>query len=81
MNWAALRHTNEMYDEKEEEFSTPQERHPATEVYVEELRTRTARSTEREAFIGVSVFILPHLSPLTTSLSPFRPTSDISKSS
>ena len=81
LNRAALRHTNEMYDEKEEEFSTPQERHPATEMYVEELRTRTARSTEREAFTKVSLLILPHLSPLTTSFSLFRPMLGISKSS
>ena len=81
LNRAALRHTNEMYDEKEEEFSALQERHSATEMYVEELRTRTARLTEREAFTEVSLLILPHLSPLTTSFSFFRPMSGISKSS
>ena len=81
LNRAVLRHTDEMYNEKEEEFFTLQERHSAPEVYVEELRTRTARLMEREAFTEVSLLILPHFSPLTTSFSFFRPMSGISKSS
>jgi len=54
LNRAALRHTNEMYEEKEEEWVALQERHSATEMYVEELRNRTARLTEREASTEVS---------------------------
>ena len=55
LNRAALRHTNEMYDEKEEEFGVLQERHSATEMYVEELRNRVARLTERESSTEVSI--------------------------
>ncbi|KAF9780579.1 kinesin-domain-containing protein [Thelephora terrestris] len=57
LNRAALRHTNEMYDEKEEEFSTLQERHSATEMYVEELRSRAARLAEREASTEASLLL------------------------
>ncbi|KAF9012100.1 kinesin-domain-containing protein [Hymenopellis radicata] len=49
LNRAALRHTNEMVEEKEEELSAITERHAATELYVEELRARVAKLTEREA--------------------------------
>ncbi|KAK0482548.1 kinesin domain-containing protein [Armillaria novae-zelandiae] len=49
LNRAALRHTNEMVEEKEEELTTITERHAATELYVEELRARVAKLTEREA--------------------------------
>ncbi|KAK0211185.1 kinesin domain-containing protein [Desarmillaria ectypa] len=49
LNRAALRHTNEMVEEKEEELSAVTERHAATELYVEELRARVAKLTEREA--------------------------------
>ena len=55
LNRAALRHTNEMYDEKEEELAILQERHSATEMYVEELRNRAARLMEREASTEVSL--------------------------
>ena len=55
LNRAALRHTNEMFEEKEEEFVGLQERHSATEMYVEELRSRAARLTEREASTEVSL--------------------------
>lgn len=58
LNRAALRHTNEMYEEKEDEFAVLQERHSATEMYVEELRGRTARLTEREASTEVSLLRL-----------------------
>lgn len=54
LNRAALRHTNEMFDEKEEELAGLQERHSATEMYVEELRNRAVRLTEREASTEVS---------------------------
>ncbi|KXN86942.1 Kinesin-like protein KIF21B [Leucoagaricus sp. SymC.cos] len=49
LNRAALRHTNEMVEEKEEELSTLNSRHAATELYVEELRARISKLTEREA--------------------------------
>jgi kinesin family protein 4/21/27 len=49
LNRAALRHTNEMVEEKEDELAVVMERHSATELYVEELRMRVARLTEREA--------------------------------
>ncbi|KAJ3512103.1 hypothetical protein NLJ89_g3722 [Agrocybe chaxingu] len=49
LNRAALRHTNEMVEEKEEELAAITERHSATELYVEELRTRVVKLTEREA--------------------------------
>ncbi|KAJ7578389.1 kinesin domain-containing protein [Mycena floridula] len=49
LNRAALRHTNEMVEEKEEELATISDRHAATELYVEELRARVAKLTEREA--------------------------------
>lgn len=49
LNRAALRHTNELVEEKEEELTAITERHAATELYVEELRSRVAKLTEREA--------------------------------
>jgi chromosome segregation ATPase len=49
LNRAALRLTNEMVEEKEEELAQITERHTATELYVEELRSRLAKLTEREA--------------------------------
>ncbi|KAG2364519.1 kinesin [Suillus spraguei] len=49
LNRAALRLTNDMMEEKEEELAQIIERHSATELYVEELRTRLAKLTEREA--------------------------------
>lgn len=49
LNRAALRLTNEMVEEKEEELAQLAERHVATELYVEELRTRLVKLGEREA--------------------------------
>ncbi|PPQ93251.1 hypothetical protein CVT25_015249 [Psilocybe cyanescens] len=49
LNRAALRHTNEMVEEREEELAAITERHAATELYVEELRTRVSKLSEREA--------------------------------
>lgn len=49
LNRAALRHTNDLYDEKENEYSALAERHSTTELYVEELKTRVAKLSEREA--------------------------------
>jgi len=49
LNRAALRHTNEMVEEKEEELSQLTERRAATELYVEELRARVVKLAEREA--------------------------------
>ncbi|KAG5723997.1 Kinesin-like protein KIF27 [Termitomyces sp. T112] len=48
LNKAALRHTNELFEEKEEELTVLTERHAATELYVEELRNRVVKLTERE---------------------------------
>ncbi|KAF8205718.1 hypothetical protein K438DRAFT_1964128 [Mycena galopus ATCC 62051] len=49
LNRVALRHTNEMVEEKEDELAMVTERHAATELYVEELRARVTKLTEREA--------------------------------
>ncbi|KAH8827359.1 kinesin [Flagelloscypha sp. PMI_526] len=49
LNRAALRHTNEMVEEKEDELAQITERHSATELYVEELRSRVSKLSEREA--------------------------------
>ncbi|KAG5647313.1 hypothetical protein DXG03_000851 [Asterophora parasitica] len=49
LNRAALRHTNELVEEKEEELAAITERHAATELYVEELRSRVAKLSERES--------------------------------
>ncbi|KAJ7256457.1 hypothetical protein B0H12DRAFT_509620 [Mycena haematopus] len=49
LNRVALRHTNEMVEEKEDELAIVTERHAATELYVEELRARVTKLTEREA--------------------------------
>ena len=56
LNRAALRHTNEMVEEKEDELSVVLERHSATELYVEELRTRVSKLTEREVSTEVCYF-------------------------
>lgn len=48
LNRAALRLTNELVEEKEDELSQITERHTATELYVEELRSRLGKLTERE---------------------------------
>jgi kinesin family protein 4/21/27 len=58
LNRVALRHTNEMVEEKEDELAVVQERHAATELYVEELRARVAKLTEREASTEVRGFSL-----------------------
>ena len=49
LNRAALRHTNDLVEEKEEELSQLTERHAATEMYVEELKSRVSKLSEREA--------------------------------
>lgn len=49
LNRAALRHTNDLVEEKEEELSQLTERHTATEMYVEELKSRVGKLVEREA--------------------------------
>ncbi|OSD08522.1 kinesin, partial [Trametes coccinea BRFM310] len=48
LNRAALRHTNDLYDEKENEYNALMERHTTTEMYVEELKGRLAKVVERE---------------------------------
>jgi kinesin family protein 4/21/27 len=55
LNRAALRHTNEMVEEQEEELNALNSRHAATELYVEELRARISKLTEREASTEVCV--------------------------
>ena len=49
LNRAALRHTNDLVDEKEAELAQLSDRHATTEMYVEELRSRVAKLSEREA--------------------------------
>lgn len=49
LNRAALRHTNDLVDEKEAELAQLSERHSTTEMYVEELRSRVSKLSEREA--------------------------------
>ncbi|KAI0372992.1 kinesin [Pilatotrama ljubarskyi] len=49
LNRAALRHTNDLYEEKENEYNALMERHTTTELYVEELKARVAKLVEREA--------------------------------
>ncbi|KAI9465965.1 kinesin-domain-containing protein, partial [Lactarius psammicola] len=49
LNRAALRHTNDLVEEKEEELNQTTERKVAAELYIEELRARLAKLTEREA--------------------------------
>ncbi|KAI0928992.1 hypothetical protein AcV5_006383 [Taiwanofungus camphoratus] len=49
LNRAALRHTNDLYEEKEQEYSELSERHSTIELYVEELKSRAAKLSEREA--------------------------------
>ncbi|KAF8275271.1 hypothetical protein EI94DRAFT_1793880 [Lactarius quietus] len=49
LNRAALRLTNDLVEEKEEELNQITERKVAAELYIEELRARLAKLTEREA--------------------------------
>ncbi|KAH9832952.1 kinesin-domain-containing protein [Rhodofomes roseus] len=49
LNRAALRHTNDLYEEKEHEYTELAEKHSTTELYVEELKSRVAKLMEREA--------------------------------
>lgn len=49
LNRAALRHTNDLYEEKEHEYEELAEKHSTTELYVEELKSRVAKLLEREA--------------------------------
>lgn len=57
LNKAALRHTNELFEEKEEELVVLTERHAATELYMEELRSRVAKLTERESSTEVHLIL------------------------
>ncbi len=54
LNRAALRLTNDLVEEKEEELNQAMERKTAAEFYIEELRARLAKLTEREASTEVS---------------------------
>lgn len=49
LNRAALRLTNDLVEEKEEELNQMAERKVAAELYIEELRARLAKLTERES--------------------------------
>ena len=51
------RHTNDMYEEKEEEVNQLAIRHAATEAYVEELRLRVAKLSEHESATEVTDII------------------------
>lgn len=65
LNRAALRHTNDLYEEKEQEYSELSERHSTIELYVEELKSRAAKLSEREAsneVISCALFILAEFS-------------------
>lgn len=55
LNKAALRHTNELVEEKEEELNQVTERKAATEMYVEELRAWVLKLTEHEQSTEVRV--------------------------
>ena len=57
LNRAALRLTNELVEEKEEELSQITERHTATELYVEELRSRLVKLSERETSTEVRRYL------------------------
>lgn len=57
LNRAALRHTNDLVDEKEAELSQLSERHATTEMYVAELRARVVKLSEREASTEVEYLI------------------------
>jgi kinesin family protein 4/21/27 len=46
-----------MVEEKEEELAVITERHSATELYVEDLRARVAKLSERESSTEVSGFV------------------------
>lgn len=58
LNRAALRLTNDLVEEKEEELSETMERKTAAELYIEELRTRLAKLSEREASTEVSHVVI-----------------------
>jgi len=64
LNRAALRLTNELVEEKEEELAQITERHSATELYVEELRSRLAKLAERETSTEVRRHLPCSLYPL-----------------
>ncbi|TFK54668.1 kinesin-domain-containing protein [Heliocybe sulcata] len=49
LNRAALRHTNDLYEEKEAELAEVTEKSQQTELYVDELKLRVSKLTEREA--------------------------------
>jgi chromosome segregation ATPase len=58
LNRAALRHTNDLVEEKEEELGQIQERHASAELYIEELKNRVAKLTERETSTEVSRWLV-----------------------
>lgn len=55
LNRAALRHTNDLVDEKDAELAQLTERHATTEMYVAELRARVAKLSEREQSTEVGI--------------------------
>jgi chromosome segregation ATPase len=71
LNRAALRLTNDLVEEKEDELHQMTERKTAAELYVEELRARLGKLAEREASTEVSYTGSP-LSGVQTYV--FRPT-------
>lgn len=66
LNQAALRHTNNLVEEKEDELSALSNKHSATEMYLEELKSRVTKLQEREASTEVCLFG-PDLAALLTS--------------
>jgi DNA repair exonuclease SbcCD ATPase subunit len=55
LNRAALRHTNDLVEETEDELKQVQERHASAELYIEELKTRVAKLSERETTTEVCI--------------------------
>ena len=58
LNRAALRLTNDLVEEKDDELNQTMERKTAAELYIEELRTRLAKLAEREASTEVSHVVI-----------------------
>jgi hypothetical protein len=74
LNRAALRHTNDLVEEKEDELTQMQERHASAELYIEELKTRVAKLSEREASTEVAL-LQPRVEIALTYATGLRPRS------
>jgi DNA repair exonuclease SbcCD ATPase subunit len=71
LNRAALRHTNDLVDEKEAELAQLAERHATTEMYVEELRSRVAKLSEREVSTEVCPVFLYSVASINSGLQAY----------